>query len=71
MPNAVGRPSKLTDEVVRKLLVCISDGMTVTEACILTGISRETYYYNLKQRGAFLYEMSLFRKTLPDNLSSC
>lgn len=39
-----GRPTKMTLELVNKLEACFLIGATDTEACIVAGISRETFY---------------------------
>jgi hypothetical protein len=39
-----GRPSKMTVDVVRKLEDAFKFGATITEACYLSGISREMFY---------------------------
>ena len=40
----VGRPTKLTQEVVDKLAYAFSIGATVGEACFYSDISRDAYY---------------------------
>ena len=42
--NKVGRPTKLSDEVVRKLESAFSIGCNVSQACLHAGISRDTFY---------------------------
>lgn len=44
----IGRPSKITPSIVRKLEEAFQHGSTVTEACFFSGISRETYYAHYK-----------------------
>jgi hypothetical protein len=47
--NPVGRPTKLTEEVVRKLEEVFALDGTVEEACFYAGISRQTYYEWIKE----------------------
>jgi hypothetical protein len=49
MGNEVGRPSKLTDDIVSKLEQCFSIDATVTEACYYCDISRDTFYQWMKE----------------------
>jgi hypothetical protein len=42
--NGSGRPSKCTPETLMQLLMEIQSGLTVTKACQVVGISRETFY---------------------------
>lgn len=42
--DRIGRPTKLTDEIVKKLEDAFSIGSTILEACIHAGISKQTYY---------------------------
>lgn len=48
-----GRPEKVTKDVVSKLEHVFSLGGNVTEACLYSGISRETYYKYLKKNPKF------------------
>lgn len=41
---AVGRPSDMTIPVVTKLIEAFNNGLSITEACRYSGISRPTYY---------------------------
>lgn len=47
--NGPGRPTKLTDETVTKLINHIRMGLPIFQACQLAGISQSTYY-NWKNR---------------------
>ena len=47
-PKNVGRPSKLSPEVVKKLEEAFSIDATVSEACYYCDISRETFYNWMK-----------------------
>ena len=40
----IGRPTKFTPEVKERLLYCIELGMSYVRACMLAGISDQTYY---------------------------
>ena len=40
----MGRPSKYTDEIIKSLVKSFEDGSTITEACNVAGISRQSYY---------------------------
>ena len=44
----IGRPTKLTPEIVRKLEEAFAMDCTVVEACLNADISRQTYYQFLK-----------------------
>lgn len=44
----IGRPTKMTPWVVRKLEDAIKFGATVSEACYLSGISREMFYQHYR-----------------------
>lgn len=46
--NKGGRPTSMTEGVVNKLEIAFSVGANVTEASLVAGISRETYYTFLK-----------------------
>jgi hypothetical protein len=52
-----GRPTKLNDEVVKKLENIFKVGGTVEEACAYAGISKPTYYAWLKEDESFLTKM--------------
>lgn len=43
-----GRPTKLADDIVRKLEDAFGIGATITEACIHAGIVKDTYYRWIK-----------------------
>lgn len=55
--NLGGRPTAITDDVVRKLEDIFKIGGTVSEACNYAGISRETYYYRVERDPGFLTKM--------------
>lgn len=56
-----GRPTKLTAEVVRKLEEALKFGATVTEACFISGISRDTFYQHYRFDQEFSDKMELSR----------
>lgn len=49
----IGRPTKMTPWVVRKLEDAIKFGATVSEACYLSGISREMFYQHYRSNPGF------------------
>lgn len=53
----MGRPKSINKEVVRKLEVAFENGLSVTEACLSSGISRDTYYRYLHVDKEFSYKM--------------
>lgn len=54
----VGRPTKITPEVVEKLEQCFMDGATIHEACNVVKIDRATYYRRLNDDKEFATKMS-------------
>jgi hypothetical protein len=57
-----GRPTVITDEVVRKLEDAFREGFSVNTACELSGISRSTYYEHLNSNEAFSDKMVVARQ---------
>lgn len=55
--NPVGRPTKITHEVVRKLEEAFRNDFTVEEACRYAKISKSTYYEEAKRNEEFSDEM--------------
>lgn len=53
----VGRPVALNESVVDILDAAIRRGLSVTEATMLAGIHRDTYYSHLAKNEAFAYRM--------------
>lgn len=53
MSSKIGRPTKMTAWVVRKLEDSIKFGATVSEACYLSGISREMFYQHYRSDQEF------------------
>lgn len=62
--KSIGRPSKLTTEVVRKLEDAFKHGATVTEACSVSGISRDTFYRYMQDDEMFSDKMERARNWL-------
>ena len=58
-----GRPTVMTNEVVRKLEQAFAHDCTVEEACLYAGISRETYYAFCRKRPDFSDRITLLRHT--------
>ncbi len=56
--NLGGRPSNYNDETVRQLTGALQLGLSVSTACDLAGISRETYYTWLKEKEGFSDKMT-------------
>lgn len=60
----VGRPTKLTEEIVRKLEYAFQKDFNVTEACEYAGISRETYYEWQEKKKGFSDKMQFAKSNL-------
>ncbi len=52
-----GRPSNYNDETVRQLIAALQLGLSISTACDLAGISRDTYYTWLKEKEGFSDKM--------------
>src|SRR5918998_6209967 len=52
-PREVGRPTVMTPGTVNKLQAAFQRGFSVTTACKIARISRETYYKTLKESTEF------------------
>jgi len=61
----VGRPPKITTDVVGKLEHAFSVGASDTEACSYAGISRQTYYSYVKDNIQFLDRVNELKIKLP------
>lgn len=57
-----GRPTVVTPEVVAKLTAAFRLDVTVEEACLQAGISKDTYYRKVKEDEAFSDEMERARQ---------
>lgn len=49
----MGRPPKVTEDIVGILEQAFKDGANISQACILAKISRDSYYYNLENNPGF------------------
>lgn len=58
----VGRPTALTDEVVRNLEEIFKIGGTVSEACSYAGIGNRTYYDHMRDDKEFRRKMRAAKK---------
>lgn len=57
-----GRPTVITDDVVRKLEAALQGGFSVSEACLVSGISRAAYYERKASDEVFADKMELAKK---------
>lgn len=57
----VGRPIKITEDVVKKLEAIFRNGANIEEACSYAGISKPTYYDKLNRDRDFLTKMQSAR----------
>jgi hypothetical protein len=57
-----GRPTVITDEVVRKLEAAFRDGFSLSEACLVSGVSRTAYYERKAVDEVFANKMELANK---------
>lgn len=55
--NKTGRPTKLTASTVRKLEEALKLGASTSEACRLSGISRDTFYRHFNSDQGFSDKM--------------
>lgn len=62
--NKTGRPTVITDEVVGKLEDAIKHGASITEACNVSGISRDTFYEHCRSDQKFSDKMERARSCL-------
>lgn len=53
----MARPSDYTSELVEKLEDAFRDGASITEACIIAGIDRRTYYNWIRDQDGFSTKM--------------
>lgn len=58
----VGRPTVMTPEAVGKLEDAFSKGCTITEACLLADISRDSYYDYIKLNPDFSNKVEMLRE---------
>lgn len=57
-----GRPTVISDRVVRKLEAALRDGFNVSEACLVSGVSRSVYYERKASDSVFADKMELAQK---------
>ena len=62
--KTAGRPKKLTEEVVGKLIYAFQKDFNVSEACDYAGISRDTYYEWCKNKKGFSDKMEQAKSDL-------
>ena len=62
--KTAGRPKKLTEEIVGKLIYAFQKDFNVSEACNYAGISRDTYYEWCKNKKGFSDKMEQARSNL-------
>ncbi len=55
----IGRPTVITQDTVRKLEQAFKDGLSVSEACFVSGIGRTAYYGRRTTDKAFAIKMEL------------
>lgn len=60
----MGRPRKITNEVVGKLEYAFMKGFNISEACDYAAISRDTYYEKLKKSKEFSDRMERAKTNL-------
>lgn len=76
--NKVGRPTKLSTNVVRKLTEALKLAMPVVKACEYAGISTSTYYeycrnnkdFSYKMKQAEYYATNIARKTVIEQMKT-
>jgi hypothetical protein len=56
---ATGRPTVITQDTVRKLEQAFKDGLSVSEACFVSGIGRTVYYSHRSTDEVFANKMEL------------
>ena len=77
-PSKWGRPTKFTDDCIRKLQEIFMEDGTVTEACLYAWVSTNQYYERLKVDQSFAdkmkqaqtYAFILAKKTLVKSMKS-
>ena len=58
----MGRPTVMTDDVVRKLIEAFKLDVTVEEACLYANISKDAYYRKLNEDEEFSDEIARSRQ---------
>lgn len=59
-----GRPTKMTDETVKKLEFAFMQGLSDQEACLYAGISKQTLYNYQKENTEFLDQKAAFKSNV-------
>lgn len=59
MSNIGGRPKVISEATVRKLEQAFKDGLSVSEACFVSGIGRRTFYDHKASNADFARKMEL------------
>lgn len=59
MSNTGGRPTVITDSTVRKLEAALRDGLSVQEACFVSGIGRTAFYQRKASDSVFANKVEL------------
>lgn len=62
--NKVGRPSKMTDEVVKNLEFAFMQGLSDQEACLFAGISKQTLYNYQTDHPEFIDQKAAFKSNV-------
>jgi hypothetical protein len=59
MSDKGGRPTVIDKDVVRKLEQAFKDGLSVSEACFISGIGRRTFYDHKASDATFAHKIEL------------
>ncbi|EPM7558084.1 hypothetical protein ACTPL8_000436 [Enterococcus faecium] len=62
--NKVGRPTKMTDDVVNKLEFAFMRGLSDQEACLYAGISKQTLYNYQESHPEFIDQKAAFKSNV-------
>lgn len=62
--NKVGRPTKMTDDVVNKLEFAFMRGLSDQEACLYAGISKQTLYNYQNDHPEFIDQKASFKSNV-------
>ncbi len=65
----IGRPVKVTYQVMNKLVDALEHGASVSEACNYAGISRDTYYRHLQNNEVFNQHIGAAKQKQPIKVS--
>lgn len=64
--ETLGRPTVITPETVRKVVVARESGLSIRKACQATGISHEAYYYHIRNKRHFSDILELSENTVKE-----